>query len=68
MVSVSPIMLSTDSGNNFCILVPLAASYREDHIYIYEMIGQGYPLYVRLDDAPLNDNYGQIFIAIENTK
>jgi hypothetical protein len=65
--TISPMMFSMDGGNTYSISVPVIAEYREDHTYNYEVIGQGYPLKVRLDDAPLDDNYGQIFITIEET-
>jgi len=58
-------MFGLDGGNYYSIPVPTVAEYREDHTYTYEVIGQGYPLKVRLDDAPLDDNYGQIFVIIE---
>jgi hypothetical protein len=63
--TVSPLMFSLDGGKNYSIPVPMAAKYREDHTYTYTVIGQGYPLKVRLDDAPLDDNYGQIFVVID---
>jgi hypothetical protein len=65
--TISPIMLSMDGGKNYSIPVPMIAQYRKDHAYIYEVIGQGYPLKVKLDDAVLDDNYGQIIIMIEKT-
>jgi Bacterial SH3 domain len=64
--TVSPVMFSLDGGNTYAISVPSLAKYREDHKYRYEVIGRGYPLNVRLDDAPLEDNYGQLFITIED--
>lgn len=63
--TVSGVMFSLDGGKNYYIPSPMIPQYREDHTYTYEVIGRGYPLYVRLDDSPLNDNYGQIFVAIE---
>jgi hypothetical protein len=63
--TISTMMFSLDGGNNYSIPVPLSAAYREDHIYTYVVIGQGYPLKVKLDDAVLNDNYGQIFVTVE---
>lgn len=65
--TISPMMFSLDGGNYYSISVPMVALYRKDHAYIYEVVGQGYPLKVRLDDAVLDDNYGQIFIMIEET-
>lgn len=65
--TVSPMMFSLDGGNTYSISVPVIARYRQDHTYNYEVIGQGYPLKVRLDDAVLDDNYGQLFITIEET-
>jgi hypothetical protein len=63
--TISPVMFSLDGGNTYSIAMPVIAKYRQDHAYRYEVIGQGYPLRVRLDDAPLEDNYGQLFITIE---
>jgi hypothetical protein len=62
--TIGQIMFSLDGGQNYSLAVPRVAAYREDHTYVYEVIGQGYPLKVRLDDAPLDDNYGRILIAI----
>ncbi len=66
--TVSRMMFSLDDGKSYSIPNPVVAKYREDHTYTYEVIGRGYALKVRLDDTPLNDNYGQIFIAIEIIK
>jgi hypothetical protein len=63
--TISKMMFSLDGGKNYSIASPLVAKYRKDHTYTYEVTGQGYPLKVRLDDAPLDDNYGQIFVIIE---
>jgi hypothetical protein len=63
--TISTMMFSLDGGNTFSIPVPLIAAYREDHTYTYEVTGQGFPLIVKLDDASLDDNYGQIFVIIE---
>jgi hypothetical protein len=65
--TISPMMFSLDGGKSYSIPVPIISQYREDHTYIYEVIGQGYPLKIKLDDAPLDDNYGQILIMIEKT-
>jgi hypothetical protein len=64
---ISAMMFSVNGGNNYSIPVPVIAQYRKNHTYIYEVVGQGYPLKIKLDDAVLNDNYGQIFIMIEKT-
>ena len=66
--TISAVMFSLDGGKSYSIPIPLIAKYREDHTYIYEVNGQGYPLKVKLDDAVLDDNYGQILIVIEETK
>jgi hypothetical protein len=63
--TVSVMMFSLDGGKNYSIPIPMIAQYREDHTYIYEVVGQGYPLKVRLGDAVMEDNYGQILIIIE---
>lgn len=63
--TVSKMMFSLDGSNTFSIPVPLIAKYREDHTYTYEVIGQGIPIIVRLDDAVPGDNYGQIFVTID---
>jgi hypothetical protein len=63
--TISKMMFSLDGGNYYSLPIPLIAKVREDHTYTYEVIGQGYPLIVRLDDAVLDDNYGQIFVTIE---
>jgi len=63
--TISAMMFSTDGGLNYSIPLPIIAQYRRDHTYVYKVNGQGYPLNVKLDDAVLNDNYGQIFIMIE---
>jgi hypothetical protein len=63
--TISKMMFSLDGGNTFSIPVPVIAKYREDHTYTYEVIGQGIPLIVKLDDAVPGDNYGQIFVTIE---
>ncbi len=62
---ISPIMLSLDGGNTYSLAVPVVAKYREDHTYTYVVMGRGYPLKVRLDDVPLDDNYGEFIILIE---
>jgi len=63
--TISAIMFSLDGGRTFSIPIPVVPQYREDHSYVYEVIGQGYPLKVRLDDTPLDDNYGQILVMID---
>lgn len=66
--TISPMMFSLDGGNNYSIPVPVVAEYRQNHTYTYEVIGQGHPLTVRLDDTPLDDNYGRILVIIEIIK
>ena len=63
--TTSEIMFSLDGGDSYSIPIPTAAEYRKDHTYTYIVIGQGSPLLVRLNDAVLEDNYGQIFVSIE---
>jgi len=63
--TISAMMFSLDGGKNYSIPIPMIPEYREDHTYTYVVIGQGYPLKVKLDDAVLDDNYGQIFVIIE---
>jgi hypothetical protein len=65
--TISAMMFSLDGGKSYSIPIPIIAEYSEDHTYKYVVIGQGYPLKVKLDDAVLNDNYGQILIIIEET-
>lgn len=57
-------LLSLDGGVNYSIATPFIANNRCDHTYSYEVVGQGFPLKVRLDDEPRNDNYGQIFVQM----
>jgi hypothetical protein len=66
--TISPMMFSLDGGGQFAIPTPVVEEPREDHTYQYEVKGQGYPLQVRLDDQPLEDNYGQILVIIEAIK
>jgi hypothetical protein len=66
--TTTAMMFSLDGGKNYSNPIPLIAKYREDHTYIYEITGQGYPLKVKLDDPVLDDNYGVILILIEETK
>ncbi len=66
--TISTMMFSLDGGSIYSIPVPMVAEYRQDHTYIYEVTGQGHPLIVRLDDAPLDDNYGRILVIIEVIK
>jgi len=63
--TISAMMFSLDGGVNYDIPTPVIKQYREDHTYRYEVTGRDYPLYVRLGDAVLNDNYGQILVMIE---
>ena len=65
--TISAMMFSLDGGKSYSLPIPIIAEYREDHTYKYAVIGQGYPLKVMLDDAVLNDNYGQIIIIVEET-
>lgn len=61
---LSKIMLSVDE-ENFFIVNPTVNGYREDHTYLFSRVGQGHPLAIKLDDTPLSDNYGQIFVVVE---
>jgi hypothetical protein len=63
--TLSKVMLSLDGGRSYAIPTPVVEEVREDHTYIYEVTGEGYRLNVRLDDVPLDDNYGQILVIIE---
>jgi hypothetical protein len=65
---LSPLKFSLDGGKSFLLPPRMTWQYRGDHTYTYEVTGQGYPLKVRLDDAPLEDNYGQIFVTIEEVE
>ncbi len=66
--TISAMMFSLDGGKNYSIPIPKIAKYREDHTYTYEVIGKGFALIIELDDAVLNDNYGQLLIIVEETK
>jgi len=61
----SAIQLSIDGGTSFNPLTPTPEEIRADHTYLYAIIGQGQPLIIKIADDPHNDNYGQIFIIIE---
>ena len=65
---ISRIMISLDDGIDYAILSPVETGYRENHTYVYPITGEGYPIKIRLDDAVLDDNYGQIFVMIEKIK
>jgi hypothetical protein len=65
---VSRIMISLDGGVDYAILSPQESGYRENHTYVYPVTGEGFPIRVRLDDAVMDDNYGQIFVMIEKVK
>lgn len=63
--TISPLLFSLDGGVNAALAVPLYPKYRPDHRYEYQVTGQGHPLSIRLDDVPLDDNYGQIYVTLE---
>ncbi len=63
--TVSQIQFSSDGGATYKLAVPYSAQYRQDHTYTYVVNGHGYPLFIRLDDGVLEDNYGQILVLIE---
>ncbi len=65
---ISRIMISLDGGVDYAILTPVETGYRENHTYVYSVTGEGYPIKIRLDDAVLDDNYGQIFVMIEKSQ
>lgn len=65
---ISRIMISLDGGADYAILKPVEAAYRQNHTYLYTVSGEGFPLNIRLDDAVLGDNYGQLLIMIERIK
>ena len=62
---VSWIVFSLDNGGDFPNPDPISKGYREDHTYVYSIFGRGFPLIVRLNDDPYEDNYGQIKINID---
>jgi len=59
------IRLSLDGGISFAQPIPAIQEIRADHTYAYAVIGQGHPLAIRIDDYPLEDNHGQIFVVIQ---
>ena len=61
----SAIRLSIDGGISFASPIPTIEEIRADHTYLYAIIGQGHPLTIKLEDSPLDDNHGQIFVIIE---
>ncbi len=63
--TISAMMFSLDGGSNYSIPTPVIAEYRDDHTYRYVVTGRDFPLRVKLDDAVLADNYGQILTMIE---
>jgi len=65
---VSRIMISLDGGIDYAILSPVETGYRENHTYVYPVTGEGYTIKIRLDDAVMDDNYGQLFVMIEKMK
>lgn len=65
---VSLIMISLDGGIDYALLTPQESGYRVNHTYVYTVTGEGFPIRVKLDDAVMDDNYGQIFVMIEKIK
>ena len=63
--ALSAIRLSVDGGNSFTAPTPTTKEIRADHTYLYAIIGQGHPLTIKIDDSPLDDNHGRIFVIIE---
>lgn len=62
---LNEVLISLDGGAHFAAFIPTIQQYREDHTYIYAVKGQGDQLIIRHGDSYLDDNYGQIFIVIE---
>jgi hypothetical protein len=53
-----------DVGGGVQLLSPFQASYSTTHTYEYDLVGQGRPLRVRVEDAPHFDNYGQLSVSV----
>lgn len=62
---LNEVLISVDGGAHFAAFIPTIQQYREDHTYIYAVEGQGYQLIIKHADSYPDDNYGQIFIVIE---
>ena len=60
--------LSTDGGQSFQVIRPLDDNYTIDHIYTYEVTGQGNMLSAILDDEPFEDNYGVFRIIVQSAR
>jgi hypothetical protein len=63
--ALSAIRISVDGGTSFSYPTPTVQEIRADHTYLYAIIGQGYPLTIKIEDNPRDDNHGQIFVIIE---
>ena len=58
---------SLDGGATFDHPDPVVppAAPRADHTYVYEVVGEGYPIQFEREDSPSSDNYGVLKITVE---
>lgn len=56
-----------DTGSGFAHVEPVGGPYttpQTGHVYTYHVVGQGSAVRFRINDSPLNDNYGALQIII----
>jgi hypothetical protein len=60
----SRIQVSVDGGYTWIWPKTVERQYKANHAYTFRIVGQGYPLQVRLNDYPTSDNYGQFRLQL----
>ncbi|EDN71345.1 receptor protein kinase [Beggiatoa sp. PS] len=56
--------MSVDGGNTWFTPTPLDSAYNPEHVYTYQVTGQGNALQVQFTDPSPSDNYGRFEIQV----
>lgn len=62
--SLSPLEVSLNNGVTWRNPVALPDAYNPAHVYRYHLVGEAFPLQVRLNDVYYPDNYGVLLIQV----
>ncbi len=62
--SFTPLQVSMNNGTSWIDPSPIDAAYSADHVYKYELMGEGFPLQAKLVDYDPSNDYGRLRITI----